>query len=60
MDFDTETFCVTVTLLLTTPRSTFDYSMTLQGKNVDESSRTVIGDFDPANYETERVMGHCR
>jgi oligopeptidase B len=39
---------------LTTPRSTFDYDMNTRKKTLLKQQE-VVGDFDPANYQAERL-----
>ena len=39
---------------LTTPNSTFDYNMDTREKTLLKQEE-VLGDFDPANYQTERL-----
>ncbi|MBL4586638.1 MAG: S9 family peptidase [Flavobacteriales bacterium] len=53
-DFDTETLRYGYSSL-TTPWSTLDYDMSTKEKEL-KKQQEVIGDFDPANYQTERVM----
>ncbi len=40
---------------MTTPWSTFDYSMTTKGRTLMKE-QPVLGDFDKDNYATERIM----
>lgn len=54
MDFNTETLRYGYSSL-TTPWSTLDYDMSTKEKEL-KKQQEVIGDFDPANYQTERVM----
>jgi oligopeptidase B len=44
---------------MTTPPSTFDYEMTTHDKKLLKQ-REVLGGFDPALYQTERVMAKAR
>ena len=44
---------------MTTPPSTFDYEMTTHEKKLLKQ-REVLGGFDPALYQTERVMAKAR
>lgn len=39
---------------MTTPNSTYDYNMKTQEKEL-KKQQEVLGDFDPANYETKRL-----
>lgn len=54
MDFDTEVLRYGYSSL-TTPWSTIDYNMVSKEKTLMKEQE-VIGDFDRANYQTERVM----
>ncbi|KPL15213.1 MAG: protease 2 [Bacteroides sp. SM23_62] len=44
---------------LTTPNSTFDYHMESRGKTLLKQQE-VIGDFDPANYESRRIYATAK
>ncbi|MCF6352777.1 MAG: S9 family peptidase [Cyclobacteriaceae bacterium] len=44
---------------MTTPESTFDYDMNTQKKEL-KKQQEVIGDFNPANYVTERIFATVR
>ena len=44
---------------MTTPTSTFDYNMDSKEREL-KKQQEVIGDFDPANYVTERVFASAR
>jgi oligopeptidase B len=52
-EFDTETLRYSYSSL-TTPRSTYDYNMDTKEKELLKQEE-VLGDFDPANYETKRL-----
>jgi oligopeptidase B len=53
MDFETETLRYSYTSL-TTPQSTFDYNMKTKNKELLKQQE-VLGNFNPANYETKRL-----
>ncbi len=44
---------------LTTPRSTFDYNMNTREKTLLKQQE-VLGDFDPLNYQTERLFATAK
>jgi len=44
---------------MTTPNTTYDYNMRTKEFNMLKQQE-VLGDFDPSNYETERVMVEAR
>ncbi len=44
---------------LTTPRSTFDYNMNTREKTLLKQQE-VLGDFDPQNYQTERLFATAK
>lgn len=44
---------------MTTPASTYDYNMDSKEREL-KKQQEVIGDFDPANYVTERVFATAR
>lgn len=44
---------------MTTPASTFDYNMDTKERELKKQLE-VVGDFDPANYVTERVFATAR
>jgi oligopeptidase B len=44
---------------MTTPNSTFDYNMKTKEKTLLKQQE-VVGDFDPANYETRRLYVEAR
>jgi len=44
---------------LTTPSSVFDYDMRTRDRELKKQD-VVLGDFDPANYTTERLMATAR
>jgi len=44
---------------MTTPNTTYDYNMRTKEFNMLKQQE-VLGDFDPSNYETERVMIEAR
>ena len=44
---------------LTTPNSTYDYNMVTREKTLMKQQE-VVGDFDPANYKTERLWAPAR
>jgi len=44
---------------MTTPSSVYDYDMTERSKELMKQEE-VLGDFDPANYVTERLMATAR
>ena len=44
---------------MTTPASTYDYNMNTKEREL-KKQREVVGDFDPANYVTERVFATAR
>ncbi len=44
---------------MTTPASTFDYNMESKEREL-KKQQEVIGDFDPANYVTERIFATAR
>ncbi|TKG93773.1 S9 family peptidase [Puteibacter caeruleilacunae] len=57
-DFDTDELRLGYTSM-TTPYSTYDFNM--ESKELKLLKRTtVLGDFDPANYETKRVYAEAR
>lgn len=53
-DFDTDTLRYGYTSM-TTPNSTYDYDMGTRNKTLIKQQE-VMGDFDPANYKTERLF----
>ncbi|MGD8540189.1 MAG: S9 family peptidase [Candidatus Aminicenantes bacterium] len=57
-DFDTNLLRYNYTSL-TTPRSIYDYDMASREKKLLKRQE-VIGDFDPANYITERLFATAR
>jgi len=44
---------------MTTPSSTFDYGMDTKEREL-KKQQEVVGDFDPANYVTERIFATAR
>jgi len=44
---------------MTTPSSTFDYQMDSKERTL-KKQQEVVGDFDPNNYETERIFATAR
>ena len=44
---------------MTTPASTFDYNMDSKVREL-KKQQEVVGDFDPANYVTERIFANAR
>ncbi len=44
---------------MTTPASTFDYGMDTKEREL-KKQQEVVGDFDPANYVTERIFATAR
>ncbi|MCS4433613.1 S9 family peptidase [Aquiflexum gelatinilyticum] len=53
-EFETKTLRYSYTSM-TTPNSTYDYDMETKGKNLMKE-QPVLGDFNKANYKTERIM----
>ncbi len=57
-EFDTEVLRIFFSSL-TTPATTYDYNM--QNRNMEMRKRQeVVGDFDPSNYVSERIMADAR
>ncbi len=54
MDFDTDVLRMGYTSM-TTPNSTYDFNMKTKDKTLLKQQE-VIGDFDAANYKSERIM----
>lgn len=44
---------------MTTPKSTYDYDMTARSKRLLKRQE-ILGDFDPANYQVERLYAEAR
>ena len=57
-EFDTQTLRYGYTSM-TTPHSTFDYDMVTQEKSLLKEEE-ILGDFDKANYTTERLSATAR
>jgi len=57
-DYDTDILRFGYTSL-TTPNSTFDYNMATREKKLLKQQE-VVGDFDPANYESKRLYATAR
>ncbi|MFB3131151.1 MAG: S9 family peptidase [Rhodothermales bacterium] len=57
-EFDTQTLRYGYTSM-TTPNSTFDYDMVTQEKTLLKEEE-ILGDFDKANYTTERLSATAR
>ena len=59
LDFDTDLFRFTYTSL-TTPRSVFDYNMSSKKRILLKQKEVLGGDFNPANYISERLFALSR
>lgn len=57
-EFDTDVVRLYYTSL-TTPGSTYDYNMNTREMTLMKRQE-VVGDFDPANYQSERIMVEAR
>ncbi len=57
-EFDTDVLRIAYTSL-TTPNSTYDYNMVTREKELLKQQE-VVGDFNPDNYESERIMVKAR
>ena len=58
-EFDTETLRFGYTSM-TTPYSVYDYNMVTKEKELKKQEEVLGGDFDPANYTSERIMATAR
>lgn len=57
-DFDTDVLRIGYQSM-STPNSTYDYGMNSKEMTLLKQQE-VVGDFDPANYQTERIMAKAR
>jgi oligopeptidase B len=58
LDFDTELLRIGYTSL-TTPNTTYDYNMKTK-ERILLKQQEVVGDFDPANYTSERIYADAK
>ncbi len=57
-EYDTDTLRISYTSM-TTPRSTYDFNMSTKNMNLLKQQE-VIGDFNPDNYQSEKIMVTAR